>query len=434
MRLSTSCSGPIGKKLCLGLVLCLLTSPAFAVLGLKPKSPAQPLSPVSGVSPPMLSPEEKQNNAPGTPNASGPVPGSGPAARPEASPSAQALVPSTEPPPLEDPLQMLAAKQIVSPKLMAQTTPVTRAQLAEIMVKALDHGTDLTSEFPVYRDVSLAHPAYAYIEVARAKKLLDYPHDHGFYHPEQEIRFEELYVAISHAITGPPPQSQRAEYLLRNIPGHDAFSPELRDAVAKMAQSRFFTRTRRYQTVFSPPENWVTVPTLAPLIHYMMFLNQRRAPLLGISEVLPQVPPGLKLVISPATGILEDGLKAGGRLRFQLVEAVEGIPRTSTLFGSVEKTLPERTYLILINNIRTPDGQVYQTRAELSVSFSARDKLGFIVPGETFEVVTEPVPPTVTGMPSPTGMPDASVTPTTPTFPANPGTLRQPIRRLPKRL
>lgn len=428
MRLSTSCSGPIGKKLCLGLVWCLFTSPAVAFWGFKPKSPAQPLLPVSGVSPPMLSPEGAQKSTPGSSNGS-----LTPGARPETSPSAQALVPSTEPPPLEDPLQTLAAKHIISQALLIQSTPVTRAQLAEVMVKALDHSTDLTSEFPVYRDVPLSHPAYAYIEVARAKKLLDYPHDHGFYHPEQEIRFEELYVAISHAITGTPPQSQRAEYLLRNIPAHDAFSPELRDAVAKMAQSRFFTRTRRYQTVFSPPQEWVTVPTLAPLIHYMMFLNQRRAPLLGISDVLPQVPAGLKLVISPATGILEDKLKAGGRLRFQLVDAVEGIPRTSTLFGSVERALPDRTYLILINNIRTPEGQVFETRAQLSVSFSARDKLGFIVPGETFEVLTEAVPSPAAGLSSPAGTPGASVVPTTPTVPANSGMLRQPLRLLPKR-
>jgi hypothetical protein len=334
---------------------------------------------------------------------------------------------------MEDPLQTLADKQVISQALREQTTPVTRAQLAEVMVKALEHSTDLTSEFPVYRDVPLSHPAYAFIEVARAKKLIDYPEDHGFYHPEQEIRFEELYKAISHAITGAPPQSQRAEYLLRNIPAHDTFSPELRDAVAKMAQSRFFNRTRRYQTVFTPPEEWVTVPTLAPLIHYMMFLNQRRAPLLGISELLPQVPPGLKLVISPATGILEDRLKGGGRLRFQLVDAVEGIPRTSTLFGSVEEALPDRTYRILINNIRTPEGQVYETRAHLSVSFSARDKLGFIVPGETFEVVTQAVPPPATGLPSPTGTPGTSVMPTTPTVPANSDLLRQPFKRLPKR-
>ncbi len=426
MRLSISCCGPTGKTLCLSLTWCLFASPALAILGFKPKNPAQPLPPSSTAAPVIPSPQGKQNSTPGASN------GSRQTTRPEASPSAQALVPSTEPPPVEDPLQTLAGKNIISQALLIQTTPVTRAQLAEVMVKALDHGTDLTSEFPVYRDVPLSHPAYAFIEVARAKKLMDYSEDHGFYHPEQLIRFDELYQTISHAITGAPPQPQRAEYLLRTITGHDTFSPELRDAVAKMAQSRFFTRTRRYQTVFSPPEEWVTPQTLAPLIHYMMFLNQRRAPLLGISEVLPQLPPGLKLVISPATGILEDKLKAGGRLRFQLVNSVESIPRTSTLFGSVEAALPDRTYRILINNIRTPEGQVFETRAQLSVSFSARDKLGFIVPGETFDVVTQAVPPPVTGLPTSTGATGPSVVPTTPTVPANPGGLRQPLKRLPR--
>lgn len=428
MRSSTSSYGLIGKRLCLGLALCLLTSPAFAFLRLKPKSPVQPLPPASHAAPAIIAPNGRQDGLPGTSN--GP---SSQTERPEASPSAQALVPSTEPPPLEDPLQTLVAKQIISPELMAQTTPITRGQLAEVMVRALGHSTDLTSEFPVFRDVPLSHPSYAFIEVARAKRLMDYPGAHGFYQPDQMVRFDELYVAISHAITGAPPQSQRADYLLRAIPAHDTFSPELRDAVAKMAQSRFFTRTRRYHTVFSPPQDWVTAPTLAPLIHYMMFLNQRRAPLLGISEALPQVPAGLKLVISPATGILEDRLKGGGRLRFQLVEAVESIPRTSTLFGSVEAALPDRTYRILINNIRTPEGQVYETRAQLSVSFSARDKLGFIVPGETFEVVTDAVPPPATGMPASSGTKGATVVPTTPTVPASADRLRQPIKRFPPR-
>lgn len=397
MRLSTSFSGPAGKGLTALILakaaLCIFCFWGFSVLpgwaiwgwGGKQPSAVQPIPPTSRISPAIEAPPA---NEPGGRSGASP-----PAARPEASPSSQALVPSTQSISVEDPLQVLSEKRIFSETLLGQTTPVTRAQLAEVLVKALGHQIDRVSEFPFYRDVSADSPAYPFIEVARAKKLLDYPADHGFYHPEQPVSFEVLYLALSHAITGAAPPPQRTEYLLRDMPGHQSFSPALRDALAKMAQSRFFTRTRRYQTVFTPPQAFVTPQELAPLVHYLMFLNQRRAPLLGIPQVLPQLPAGLTLQISPATGILEERLKAGGRIRFQVLNTVGSVPRTSTLFGSVTAVLPDRSYRIQFDNLRTPEGQVYETRAYLSVSFSARDKLGFIVPGETFEITTLPVSP-----------------------------------------
>lgn len=331
-----------------------------------------------------------------------------------------------------DALKEMADKGIYSPELQTQDTPVTRAQLAEVLVKALKHDITLYSEFPFYRDVPVIDPAYVPIEVARAKRLIDYPGDHGFYHPAQPIRFGELYLAISHTLTGRPPAPERAEHLLRNIPERKSLSESQYASVSKMAQARFFSRVRRHETRFQPVENEVTPQAMASYISFMMFLNQSRSPIGGAEETLPELPAGLTLVVSPSTGIMEERLKSGGRIRFQLVNAVETIPKGSMVRGTVQEALPNRTYRIVFDAIRTTEGQNFATRAELSIAFSARDKLGFIVPGETFEVVTQSVSSLEQVEPMHNGT-DASPPPLTPQQNVpNRDVLKQPTRTIPQ--
>lgn len=367
--------------LCALLLVSLLTPSASAWWPFKKKAPVEELPPSAQVKPTMIG-----------------QPGS--EVEQKAKPDQESATPTTAPQPqvgqrrlpVVDPLEALVKQGVFPPELQAQTTPVTRSQLASVLVTALNHDTKLVSEFPFYRDVPLAHPSYVPIEVLRAKRLLIFPEEHGFFHPDQPITYGDLYLVISRAITGTPPDAERAEHLLRHIPEREALSGTEYAAVAKMAQSRFFERARRYETTFQPVEEAVTPEGLAPYISYMMFLNERRAPIVSGEEVLPTLPAGLRLAISPSTGILEERLKAGGRIYFQLVESVETIPRGSVLRGAVQSILPNRSYKIVFNSLSTTEGQRYETRAELMVTFSAKDKLGFIVPGETFEIVTQPVP------------------------------------------
>jgi hypothetical protein len=366
--------------LSIGLSVSLLFPVANAFSFFKKKLPAQALPPKVKIVPEMMNIKGQPITSPQ-------------AAPPQAEKNVQppAQLKNGTPPVYEqggaDPFQD-ASQKIYSPLLRSQTQPITRAQLAEVMLKALAYDTTLVSGFPFYRDVPVDSPAYVPIEVGREKKIMEYPEDHGFYYPEKPLTYGELYLAISHAITGPLPEGARAEYLLRNIPERAALSTQHYQAVAKMAQSRFFEKTWRHQTRFAPVDEVVTPQGLAPFLTYMMFLKERRAVVSTSDQLNPQLPAGMRLMISPSTGILEAQLKAGGRIRFQLVKTVETIPRGSMLRGVVQESSADRSYQIIFNSIRTTEGLIYDTRAELSVSFSTRDKLGFIVPGETFEVVT----------------------------------------------
>lgn len=400
-----------------------LSFPAAHAFSLfKKKLPAQELPPKVKIVPEMM-------NIEGQPPLYKPAPAQ---AEKNAQPPVQSkteTAPGSDPDPEQiDPFQDVA-QNFFSPALRAQTQPITRAQLAEVMLKALAYDTTLVSEFPFYRDVPVESPVYIPIEVGREKKIMEYPEDHGFYYPDKLVTYGELYRAISHAITGTPPAGARAEYLLRNIPERKALSSQHYQAVAKMAQSRFFEKTWRHQTRFEPVGEAVTPQGLAPFVMYMMYLKEQRASVTPSDQVNPQLPAGLKLIISPSTGILEARLKAGGRIRFQLVNAVETIPRGSMIRGVVQEASASRTYQIIFNSIRTTEGLIYDTRAELSISFSTRDKLGFIVPGETFEVVTKAADPDKGPLEAPESDPP-------PLTPPNPNVreskiLREPVKTIP---
>jgi len=104
-----------------------------------------------------------------------------------------------------DATQILVQQGIFPPEALTRTEPITRAEWAGILVRAIGHNTKLYSEFPFYRDVPATDPDYVPIEVAREKKLTVYESDHGFYHPQKPVTYAEAYESISHAITGPPP-------------------------------------------------------------------------------------------------------------------------------------------------------------------------------------------------------------------------------------
>lgn len=422
MKSSTRYSRSIIRTgVALSLLISLLSPSALAFSFFKKKQPVEELPPAANNRPKMMEiPTEKPHQVETPASSAGqpaqPVSGSA-AGRPRLAPI--------------DPIKELSDKGVFTPEIQAQATPITRAQLAEVMVKALNHDTTLFSEFPFYRDVLLTDPAYASIEVARSKRLINYPEDHGFYYPEKPITFGDLYLVISNAVTGEPPSEERAAHLLRNIPERTSLTTEQYNAVSKMAQSRFFSRVRRYETQFQPVEQEVTPQTMAPFISFMMFLNQRRTPIGAGEEILPELPGGLRLVVSPSTGILEERLKAGGRIRFQLVNAVETIPKGSMLRGVVQEALPNRIYRIVFDGVRTTEGQNYSTRAELSIAFSAKDKLGFIVPGETFEILTQPVTAAEQVEPMQNG--EGVTPPSTPEKNVpNREVLKQPVKTIPK--
>lgn len=337
------------------------------------------------------------------------------------------------------PIQILVNDGIFPPDAMNRAQPITRAEWAAILVKAIGHNTSLVSEFPFYRDVPLNHPGYAAIEVARDKELLVYQKDHGFYYPENALTYAEAYKSIAQAITGPPPPVELYSYLLKGFSDRDQLDAEELPAVAKMARVHFFRDTKPQTSL--QPDAPVTFEGATPLVTYLVHLIQRRAPLQSEMEgAAPVVPAGLNLVLSPTTALLELDMTVGESVRFNLVKAVGPLPKESRFEGVVSESKPStRSYTVQLSTVKTPEGTVYQTHATFTLGFNPRSRITFFVPGELFYAVSEMPPSSEAsiGEPSaspanPTGVPGTVVPPFSP--PGSPSAIpaeKAPAEKLP---
>lgn len=352
----------------LTLSLCLPSAFGLPFFSRK-KPPAEHIPPSSDVAPRMIKPGNQSN------------------------PKEEAPTPPPRVLPAADDVRSLIDKGVFPPDAATRTTPFNRAELAWILVKALKHNTELVSEFPFYRDVPKEYWAYAPIEVAREKKLIEHPDEHGFYHPEKTVTYADAYTAIAQAITGPLPSTEATEFLLKNFKDKADISPQVAPAAAKMAQVRFFSNrampeARRTLLNANDP---VYPEGLAPHISYLMRLITRQAPLRAeVAETLPVLPAGLTLILSPATAIFEARLGVGEAVYLTLVSPAGPLPKGSRVRGQVQSAnTNERTYGVDLFEARTPEGQFYQTSAELTLKFPPKEKLAFFVPGENFEAVTK---------------------------------------------
>lgn len=356
------------------LALSLCIPSAFGLSFFSRKKPqAEHIPPASDVSPNMINPGGDQAS-PASNNTETPAPPPRPALN-------------------TDDVSALVKKGIFPADSTTRTTPFNRAELASILVKALGHNTELVSEFPFYRDVSKDYWAYAPIEVAREKKLIEHSDGHGFYHPEEIVTYADVYTAIAQAITGPMPSEEATEFLLKSFKDKADIAPEVAPAAAKMARVRFFSNRampEARRTLLNANDS-VYPEGLAPHVSYLMRLITRQAPLRAeVAETLPVLPAGLSLSVSPATAIFEARLGVGEAVYLTLAAPAGPLPKGSRIRGQVrEARTNERTYIADLFEARTPQGEFYQTSAELTLKFPPKEKLAFFVPGETFEVVTK---------------------------------------------
>jgi hypothetical protein len=287
-------------------------------------------------------------------------------------------------------LDIMPASMQTSP-----TAPVTRAQLAEVLVKALKHNLDLYELFPFYRDVPRTHPDYAAIEVARETSLLTFQEDHGFYYPARPVRYRDLYVALAHALTGPNPVGEEQAHLLQPFGGAQAISFNVAPSVAKMARLRFFVTETGHVDPQLKLNELVTPDGLAPLVSSLMHIIELRS--MAVEESEDErgslLPGGLSLVISPSTAIFESQLTPGQRVFFSLSEAVTPLPKESRVRALVQDvSTAQHRYTLLVDEIRTPEDVFYRTQASLVITFPPRRRTNFIVPGQLLQTVTEALP------------------------------------------
>lgn len=389
-----------GFSAALALLLVLsFTAPAEAFSWpWRHKQPAKNIPPSAGVSPDLMNPQQ-----PGGP--------------PEGNPVEQ-----PNPPPPPDPVRQLTDNGILPADSVGRTTPMTRAELAATMVKALNYNVKMVSEFPFYRDVPLDHPAYVPIEVAREKQLILRDEDHGYYYPDKTITYADVYKAMANAIAGPPPVEEQAEQLLGSYTDQSELPTEMRLAVSKLARARFFHGETLHVNQPVTPEG------LAPFMVDLLNLVKHNEPLVETRlATVPILPAGMRLTATPTTAILEARLNPGETLYFSLVYPVDPLPKGSRLRGTVREVVDEHTYIVEINQVQTPDDVIYQTSADLTLLFPPRKKVTFIVPGETFEATTRQpgTSTTTTGAPNtgtaplPPGPPPAADKSLPPLPPAN---------------
>lgn len=296
-----------------------------------------------------------------------------------------------------DALSKLVDAGIISADL--QKNPkrfVTRAQLATIMVKALNHNQELYELFPFYRDVPRSHPDYVAIEVARETGLLIFPQNHGFYHPDWSITYTSVYMAISHALTGPNPTVPEQEHLLEPFGGINAFPKWLAPAIAKMTRLRFFvTGTGHINPDLRLKEN-VTVEGLAPLLASLMHVIELRSTATeqtDQSETASILPGGLSLVMSPSTTIFESQLSPGQIVYFSLSEDVSPLAKESRVRAMVREVDANlHRYTLMVDEVRTPEGVLYKTQGTVIITFPPRRRTPFLVPGQLLETLTEALP------------------------------------------
>lgn len=365
--------GRLGRRIGESLLLLALFGSMSA-----PAAPAvRNVSPILRPSPPLAQPATPSERRPQSPDRN---------ARNASDQSASSDTAMTE-----AAVQALLQKGIFTPELLRRNTPLTRAEWAGILVRALKHNTRLFSAFPFYRDVPMDHPDYVPIEVAREKKLLTYSADHGFYHPEKPIVYADVYQGISHALTGPFPTPEAQAHLLKGFEDQTEFSPELAAAVAKMVRVHFFTAEAGRTETRAHADEAVTPEGLAPLVTYLMRVIELRADLSpqDIANV-PVLPGGLALTLSPSTAVMETQLTPGQVVTFSLVNVVPPLTKESHLRAVVRDVdSVQHRYALIVEEARTPEDAFYRLRAPLTLLFPPRRRTPFIVPGQLFETTTE---------------------------------------------
>jgi hypothetical protein len=335
--------------------------------GKKKEEPIQAIPPVVDYSPTI------------NPNVAAPKPSPAP---PSVKPDAIGPTPLEKP---LDPLQALIERGVYPESWKDRKNALTRAELADVLVKALKHNTQMVSEFPFYRDVPKGYWAYGAIEVARAKKLMEARGEHGFYYPERPVTFGDAFEAMANAITGPPPTEEEVSFYLVIYPDWEEVPEELWPSVSKMTRARFF------EGQLSPALQLLEAPSpeaIAPYIVTLSHLNERRTVLPPHKEeLLPYVPGGLTIKVAPTVAIFESHLTIGETVYFSLVEPINELPKGSKLRGTVVDIPTSHNYAIELTEAETPEEKIYRMSAEFPIVFRNKS-LPFVVPGETFQAVT----------------------------------------------
>lgn len=391
---------------CMGLLLSL--QPLGPAVGQAPEREAMPVQSPEEVFPPdaQVTPLLEK---PAPPLPEGPVPIPEQVPTEEETSDREDLVDPAVQIERENALQTLKEDDILPPDLEGSDI-ITRALLAELVVYAVGYNTRLVSEFPFYRDVPLTHPSYRPIEVAREKRLIDYPDEHGFYKPDQPALFSEVYTAIGNALTAPLPSEDIGAEIAAGFADGDLLASELTVPVAKMTNSLFFPVLPEARAqIHLRPTYPITALEIAPFIVRMMQITGSHPETVAqaTAGTVAVLPTDLILTVTPVTSLFRSRLAVGSTVHFALVSDAGPLTKGSRFTGKVESVTDGYTYNIHLTEVRTVDeDERYETNARLTIVFEEDDKKAFIVPGQVFEIETDqPLPIRERGAETPSSEP-----------------------------
>src|SRR5690606_23505854 len=151
------------------------------------------------------------------------------------------------------------------------------------------------------------------------------------------------------------------------------------------------------------PEQPVTYLELAPMVSQLVLRTASRQFFLPVDEkALPVLEPGIVLSLGPANALFRERLSVGDTVYFILLEPVADLPKGGRLRGRVVESYEEKTYVVVFDQLKTPEGGTYQTHARLVLEYPEGEGNGFILPGNVFQIETQ-LPPEV--LPSPVPQP-----------------------------
>lgn len=287
--------------------------------------------------------------------------------------------------------------------------PITRAEFVTLLYRAAKLNTPYISEFPYFRDVPTDHWAYLPIEGFRMRDVLK-GSTGGYFHPQAPMRRMEAGVILSKSLEAGwlSLSDQEVEATLK------AYSNDRLDMIPDWA--RYDLARSIYAGLLLPHHRPVQAPETDPA--FVLDLDipltrmeaahmvYRRA-LVTEEEGLPKkqeavwLPAGVNLVISPTSAISPNQLNVGYTVYFTVTDSTTVpelnllVPRGTRLSGKVTEISEDHlSNRIVLERMNLPSGEVIQMASQVTLNFDASDKSQqqYIVPGETFNITTQPKP------------------------------------------
>jgi hypothetical protein len=284
--------------------------------------------------------------------------------------------------------------------------PISRAEFVTLLYRAAGLSTPYVSEFAYFRDVPTNHWAYIAVEGLRVRSVVA-GDTQGFFRPEDPITRLEAAIEISKSLPEDwlKLSSTEIETTLKayadvagaNIP------TEVREDLARSIYAGLLELHTGIAAPGAPTKFTLDLDIPLTRMETAHMVYQRS--LIAHEQVhvhvhdIDRLPPGIHMTLSPTSALAVEQLSVGETMFFTVTEDVPVpglntvIPRGARASGKItELTAADPpTAIVALDRIRLPSGDVYDMKSQVILIFpTGKDEKRFIVPGQTFPIVTSP--------------------------------------------